>query len=86
MAKLESSLTSERVTAGMSAAENRGSTWGRLVTQRRIVSEIETLATSPDLSVCQIQNNRRSSKAVDWAERSTSAPAINFPRLHYQPH
>ena len=55
MAELESSLISERVTAGMRAAEARGRHLGRPATQPRIVSEIETLAISTDLSIRQIQ-------------------------------
>lgn len=55
MAELESSLTSERVTAGMRAAETRGKHLGRPATPRRVVAEIETLATSTDLSIRQIQ-------------------------------
>jgi DNA invertase Pin-like site-specific DNA recombinase len=55
MAELESSLISERVTAGMRAAETRGKHLGRLVTQQRIVREIKTLATSTNLSIRQIQ-------------------------------
>src|SRR5690349_6118442 len=56
MAELESSLISERVTAGMRAAETRGKHLGRPVTQQRIVREIETLATSTNLSIRQIQS------------------------------
>jgi DNA invertase Pin-like site-specific DNA recombinase len=56
MAELESSLISERVTAGMRAAETRGKHLGRPVIQQRIVREIETLATSTNLSIRQIQS------------------------------
>jgi DNA invertase Pin-like site-specific DNA recombinase len=56
MAELESSLISERVTAGMRAADTRGKHLGRPVTQQRIVREIETLATSTNLSIRQIQS------------------------------
>jgi DNA invertase Pin-like site-specific DNA recombinase len=55
MAELESSLISERVTAGMRAAEARGKHLGRPATPQRIVTEIEALATSTDLSIRQIQ-------------------------------
>ena len=55
MAELESSLISERVTAGMRAAEARGRHLGRPSTPQRVVSEIEALATSTDLSVRAIQ-------------------------------
>jgi len=55
MAELESSLISERVTAGMRAAEARGKHLGRPAIPKRIVNEIETLASSTDLSIRQIQ-------------------------------
>jgi len=55
MAELESSLISERVTAGMRAAEARGRHLGRPATSQRIVSEIEALATSTNLSIHAIQ-------------------------------
>jgi DNA invertase Pin-like site-specific DNA recombinase len=55
MAELESSLISERVTAGMRAAEARGKHLGRPAIPKRIVTEIETLASSTDLSIRQIQ-------------------------------
>jgi hypothetical protein len=37
-------------------AEARGKHWGRPATQQRIIREIETLATSTDLSIRQIQS------------------------------
>src|SRR5271170_5710569 len=55
MAELESSLISERVTAGMRAAETRGKHLGRPPMPRRIVGVIEKLASSTDLSIRQIQ-------------------------------
>src|SRR3954453_9321938 len=55
MAELESSLISERVTAGMRAAEARGKHLGRPPTPQHIVSEIVALATLTDLSIRQIQ-------------------------------
>ena len=55
MAELESSLISERVTAGMRAAETRGKHLGRPATPQRVIAEIETLARSTDLSIRQIQ-------------------------------
>lgn len=55
MAELESSLISERVTAGTRAAEARGRHLGRPATSQRIISEIEALATSTNLSVRAIQ-------------------------------
>ena len=56
MAKLKSSLISERVTAGMRAAEARGKHLGRPPVPQRIIKEIEALATSTDLSIRQIQS------------------------------
>jgi DNA invertase Pin-like site-specific DNA recombinase len=56
MAELESSLISERVTAGMRAAETRGKHLGRPATPQRLIAEIESLATSTDLSIRQIQS------------------------------
>jgi DNA invertase Pin-like site-specific DNA recombinase len=55
MAELESALISERVTAGMKAAEARGRHLGRPPIARGLVSEIEALATSTTLSIRQIQ-------------------------------
>ena len=55
MAELESSLISERVTAGMKAAEARGKHLGRPPVAPRTVSKIEALAASTDLSIRQIQ-------------------------------
>lgn len=54
MAELESSLISERVTAGMTAAAARGKHLGRPPLPRHIVAEITALATSTDLSVRKI--------------------------------
>ena len=55
MAELESSLISERVTAGMRAAEARGRHLGRPGTPPGVVSEIDALATTNDLIVRAIQ-------------------------------
>ena len=66
MAELESSLISERVTAGMRAAQARGRHLGRPATPQRVVSEIEALARSTDLSIRQIQKKiaGRASRAI----------------------
>ena len=50
MAELESSLISERVTAGMRAAKARGRRIGRPPTPARVIAEIEDLAASTDLT------------------------------------
>lgn len=55
MAELESSLISERVTAGMRAARARGKQLGRPPTPQHVIDEIVALATSTDLSIRQIQ-------------------------------
>ena len=65
MAELELSLISERVTAGMRAAETRGKHWAVRHPQR-VIREIETLATSTDLGIRQIQ-----SKITGRASRGT---------------
>ncbi len=54
MAELESSLISERVTAGMKAARARGKHLGRPPVRRPLVTEIEVLAASTSLSIRQI--------------------------------
>lgn len=54
MAELESSLISERVTAGMKAAKARGVNVGRPRTPRRTVSRIKKLARTTEMSVRQI--------------------------------
>jgi DNA invertase Pin-like site-specific DNA recombinase len=56
MAELESSLISERVTAGMMAAQTRGKHLGRPPISQRVIREIEALATSTDLSIRKIQD------------------------------
>jgi DNA invertase Pin-like site-specific DNA recombinase len=56
MAELESSLISERVTAGMRAAETRGKHLGRPAIPKRVISEIQAFATSTDLSIREIQS------------------------------
>ncbi len=78
MAELESSLISERVTAGMRAAEARGKHLGRPATSPRIVTEIEVLATSTNLSIRQIQSKitGRASRGIvgEITKRARSAP------------
>ncbi len=78
MAELESSLISERVTAGMRAAEARGKHLGRPAIPKRIVAEIETLASSTDLSIRQIQAKiaGQASRGIvgEITKRARSAP------------
>lgn len=54
MAELESSLISERVTAGMKAAKAKGKHVGRPRMSRQTVSRVETLARTTELSIRQI--------------------------------
>ena len=54
MAELESSLISERVTAGMAAAKSRGKHVGRPRTPPLFIERIETLARTTAMSVRQI--------------------------------
>jgi DNA invertase Pin-like site-specific DNA recombinase len=82
MAELESSLISERVTAGMKAAEARGRHLGRPPVPARTIREIESLAASTELSVRQIQREiaGRASRGVvgeiTKRVRSGLAPAL----------
>ncbi len=54
MAELESSLISERVIAGMMAAKARGKHLGRPSTPLHLMTKIEKMARTTDLSVRQI--------------------------------
>jgi DNA invertase Pin-like site-specific DNA recombinase len=82
LSALESSLISERGPPGMKAAEARGRHLGRPPIARRIVSEIEALAPSTDLSIRQIQTEiaGRTSRGVigeiTKRIRATPAPAL----------
>jgi DNA invertase Pin-like site-specific DNA recombinase len=51
MAELESSLISERVTAGMKAVKARGKHLGRPPTPAAVLAKIEELARTTDLGV-----------------------------------
>ncbi len=51
MAELESSRIGERTTAGMRAAQTRERHLVRAAIPRRIIREIEALATSTDLGI-----------------------------------
>src|SRR3954447_11554240 len=79
MAELESSLISERVTAGMRAAEARGRHLGRPALPKRVISAIEALAISTDLSVRQIQAKiaGQSSRGIvgEIIKRARAAPS-----------
>jgi DNA invertase Pin-like site-specific DNA recombinase len=73
MAELESSLISERVTAGMRAAETRGKRLGRPAIPKRVISEIQALATSTDLSIREIQSKIASRGIVGAITKRTRA-------------
>ena len=79
MAELESSLISERVTAGMRSAQTRGKHLGRPAIPQRVVREIEALATSTDLSIRQIQSKigGRASRGIvgEITKRARAAPS-----------
>jgi DNA invertase Pin-like site-specific DNA recombinase len=72
MAELESSLISERVTAGMQAAKSRGKHLGRPQLAQHIIAEIEALASSTDLSVRKIQKKSSEKPVAVWLARSAS--------------
>ena len=55
MAELESSLISERASAGMKAAKAHGKHLGRPRTAARVITEVEELARTTYLSVREIQ-------------------------------
>ncbi|MBV8402298.1 MAG: recombinase family protein [Acetobacteraceae bacterium] len=82
MAELESSLISERVTAGMKAAEPRGRHLGRPPVAASTVSEIEALAAATALTIRQIQReiagkaSRPRGRRGHQRVRSVSAPAL----------
>ena len=80
MAELESSLISERVTAGMQAAKSRGKQLGRPKTPQRIRNEIERLASSTPLSVRQIHETieGEASRSIVGAivKRVRASPAV----------
>ena len=59
MAELESSLISERVSAGMKAAAVRGKHLGRPPLAPTLVNEIRELAASTNLSIREIHKKNR---------------------------
>lgn len=66
MSELESSLISERVKAGMTAAKSRGKRLGRPKTPPYLIAQIENLAKNTDLSINKIRAkiNKKVSRAV----------------------
>ena len=89
MAELESSLVSERVTAGMRAAEARGRHLGRPATPQRVVREIEALARSTDLSIRQIQKKiaGRASRSIvgEITKRARATQGFSDPDVDLRP-
>ena len=78
MAELEASLISDRVTAGMRAAEAQGKHLRRPATPPRVIEEIEVLARSTSLSIQQIQKMSagRASRGIvgEITKRARAAP------------
>lgn len=73
MAELESSLISERVTAGMKAAEARGRRLDRPPVAARTVSEIEALAASSELGTREMQKMIARKVSAAWSQKLPSA-------------
>ena len=90
MAELETSLVSERVTAGMRAAETRGKRRDRPATPQGVINETEALAASPELCIREVRERSRRGKL--WTNvlpegdqngiLSTFPCAAAFPKLH----
>ncbi len=82
MAELESSLISERVTAGMRAAETRGKHLGRPSISKRVIGEIEELASNTSLSIRQIQGKiaGRASRGIvgEITKRARAAQPVSL--------
>jgi DNA invertase Pin-like site-specific DNA recombinase len=74
MAELESSLISERVTAGMKAAKARGRHLGRPQIAQRIVSQrSRPLPPRPISAFVRFRSRSEAGQAAAWSERSPSA-------------
>jgi DNA invertase Pin-like site-specific DNA recombinase len=81
MAELEFSLTSERVTAGMNAAWVRGKRIGRPPLAPPVVTGMEALVATIDLSIRQIQREvgGRASRGSLARSRSAAGPVSRMP-------
>ena len=79
MAELESSLISERVTAGMRAAETRESTWAGPSPNSASSVRSRHLPRPRTSAFARFKVKSPVEQAVDWSERSPNAPAINLP-------
>lgn len=81
MAELESSLISERVTAGMKAAKARGKQLGRPRTPDEVVAQIKHLAKTTDLSIRQIHGrmNAKVSRSIvgDIVKQTRNTQRVN---------
>jgi DNA invertase Pin-like site-specific DNA recombinase len=66
MAELESSLISERVTAGMKAAKARGKHLGRPRTPAAVVAKVEELAKATDLRKCKLITHQSSCLQISF--------------------
>ncbi len=82
MAELGSLLISERVTAGMRAAQERDGYLGRPRISQSIASEVEALATATDLSTRDIQKridgraSRGIVRKITKGAQTTPPPAL----------
>jgi hypothetical protein len=85
MTELQSSLISERVTAGMQSDGGARKAPGRPATSRRIIGEIEALAMSTDLSFVRFRGRSEAKRAVGSWERSPNAsgPSSHPPCDHF---
>jgi DNA invertase Pin-like site-specific DNA recombinase len=81
MAELESSLISERVTAGMRAAESRGKHLGRPAIPQQVIREIQDLAMTTDLTIRQIQSriSGRASRGLVGEVTKRTRDALSAP-------
>ena len=80
MAELESSLISERVTAGMRAAETRENTWAGPPPNSASCVKSRHLPRQRTSAFAKFKAKLLVGQAEDWSERSPSAPASNLPR------
>ena len=81
MAELESSLISERVTAGMQAAEACGKHLGRPPTAPHVVRAIVEVATSTGLGIRQIQAKIVGSASRTIVDEITKGARFTVPFL-----
>lgn len=83
MAELGSALVSERVSAGMQAAKARGKHLVRPRTPARIVTEVEELARTTDVSVVRSSDASAARPGASSSETSSNGSGTN---RHPTPH